>query len=267
MHLIGICGSSGKIGRLLLEFIYNSADITLSLAIVAKKEGLEGKDASQLIGKGKMGVLFASEIDLKEKKSDVIIDFSHPIATQSCLVACKDANVPLVIGTTGHSTEQQQAIISTAQSIPILQAANMSLGVNLCLGLVKQAVAKLDESYDVEITEAHHRHKIDAPSGTALALAEVAAEARGKKLMDLAVYDRTDFRQSRQAGTIGFQVMRGGDIVGEHGFHLIGDGETIEIHHKARSRHIFVTGAIKAALWLAKQKKPGLYSMANVLNL
>jgi len=267
MYSLAICGSSGRIGRLLLDFIRNSTDLTLYSAIVAANEGLEGKDVSEIIGGKATGIQCSSKVDFSRDHCDLLIDFSHPTATQLCLAACLKAQVPLVIGTTGHTTEQQEAIKKAANSLPILQAANMSLGVNLCLSLVRQAVTALNDSYDIEISEAHHKHKIDAPSGTALALAEVAAQARGKALADIAIYDRTQKRVARPQGTIGFQVVRGGDVVGEHRVQLIAEGETIEICHKARSRNIFVNGAIEAGLWLIKQKRPGLYSMADILKL
>lgn len=267
MYSLAICGSSGRIGRLLLNFIRNSANFTLYSAIVAADEGLEGKDASEITGGEATGVQCSSKVDFSHGHCDLLIDFSHPSATQLCVAACLEAQVPLVIGTTGHTTEQQEAIKEAANSLPILQAANMSLGVNLCLSLVRQAVTALNDDYDIEINEAHHKYKIDAPSGTALALAEVAAAARGKALADLAVYDRTQKRAARQQGTIGFQVVRGGDLIGEHRVQLITEGETIEICHKARSRSIFVNGAIEAGQWLIKQEKPGLYSMADLLKL
>lgn len=267
MYSLAICGSSGRIGHLLLHFIQNSGDFALYSAIVAADEGLEGKDVSEITGGEAIGIQCSSKVDFSRGHCDLMIDFSHPNATQLCLAACLDAKVPLVIGTTGHSVKQQQAIEKASRSLPILQAANMSLGVNLCLSLVQQAVAALGEDYDIEISEAHHKHKIDAPSGTALALAEAAAKARGKKIADIAVYDRTHSRAARSRGTIGFQVVRGGDLVGEHNVQLIAEGESIEICHKARSRAIFVNGAIKAGLWLIKQQKPGLYSMADVLEL
>ena len=267
MYSLAICGSSGRIGRLLLDSIHNSTDLSLYSAIVAADEGLEGKDASEIIGGEATGVRCSSRVAFSHGPCDLLIDFSHPTATQMCLAACLAAQVPLVIGTTGHTAEQQHAIKEAANSLPILQAANMSLGVNLCLSLVRQAVAALTDDYDIEISEAHHKHKIDAPSGTALALAEVAAAARGKALADIAIYDRTQDSTERRQGTIGFQVVRGGDIVGEHRVQLITEGETVEICHKARSRSIFVNGAIEAGLWLIKQERPGLYAMADLLKL
>lgn len=265
-YSLGICGASGKVGHHLLEHIQQSAELTLSLAVVAPDDPNAGKDVGTLIGCDPMGVVFGTQLNLADKECDIIIDFSHPNATQSCLAACREKGIPLVIGTTGHSVEQQQAIVEAAKHIAILQAANMSVGVNLCLELIRQAVTYLDEDYDIEITEAHHRHKIDAPSGTALSMARAAAEARGMQLEDITINDRTGIGEPRPRGAIGLQVLRGGDLVGEHRFHLIGEGESIEIHHSARSRRIFVQGAIKAALWLLKREQPRLYSMLDIFN-
>ena len=250
----------------LLEYIQQSMELTLSLAVVAQSDSFAHKDVGALLGCDPVGVTLDTQLELTDKKCDVIIDFSHPDATQSCLTACQQQGIPLVIGTTGHSDKQQQAIAAAARHIAILQASNMSVGVNLCLKLIQQAVTQLNEDYDIEITEAHHRHKIDAPSGTALSMAQVAAQSRGKNLEDIIISERTGIGEPRPRGAIGFQVIRGGDLIGEHGFHLIGEGESIEIHHKARSRNIFVNGAIQAALWLLKQKRPNLYSMADIFN-
>ena len=264
MYSLGICGASGRIGRYLLQYIHRTEDLRLGLAVVGDQDPLAHQNIGAVIGE-KSDIVFDTQLSLADKKCDIIIDFSRPQGTLACLQACYTQKIPLVIGTTGFSVQQQQTIEETAQHIPILQAANMSVGVNLCLELIRQAVSCLDEDYDIEIFEAHHKHKIDAPSGTALSMARVAAAARHKSLTELLVKDRHG--SSRQKGSIGFQVLRGGDIVGEHSLRLVGSGESVEIHHKARSRHIFVEGAIKAALWLLKQKKPKLYSMADMLNL
>ena len=262
MYSLGICGASGRVGVSLLEYICKTEGLTLAAAVVAPEDPLAGKDTGVFTDKGKNGILFETKVDLADKKCDVFIDFSHPLGTAECLVACQQRQIPLIIGTTGHSGGQQRAIEEAARKIPILQAANMSVGVNICLSLIRQAVSQLDEDYDIEIFEAHHKHKIDAPSGTALSMARVAAAARNKSLEELVVKERTNV--PRRKGSIGFQVLRGGDLVGEHAFRLVGEGENVEIHHKARSRSIFVQGAVKAALWLLKQEKAGLYSMADI---
>ena len=194
------------------------------------------------------------------------IDFTLPAATESNLRACVESGTALVIGTTGLEDRQQKAIEKAAHEIPIVYARNMSVGVNVFMELVARAAGALGEDYDVEISEAHHRHKVDAPSGTALALGERIAAARGRKLADLAVYTREGRTGPRVPGTIGFAVVRGGNIVGEHTVRFIGSEEQVEFSHEAGDRRTFARGAVRAARWAAGQA-PGLYTMADVLSL
>ncbi len=196
----------------------------------------------------------------------VAIDFSLPEATRANLDACVSSKCPLVIGTTGHSSDVREAIEVAARQIPIVIAPNMSLGVNLLLRLVELAPQKLDETYDIEVFEAHHRNKKDAPSGTALALGSAAARGRGVALHDVSEHDRHGANAPRRKGAIGFSVFRGGDVVGDHTVTFAGLGERIELTHRASDRLAFARGAVEAALWLA-DKKPGLYSMQDVLGV
>lgn len=196
----------------------------------------------------------------------VAIDFSLPEATRMNLEACVGSKCPLVLGTTGHSSDVREAIEAAAQQIPIVMAPNMSLGVNLLLRLVELAARKLDETYDIEVFEAHHRNKKDAPSGTALALGNAAARGRGVALQDASEYDRHGATALRRKGAIGFSVFRGGDVVGDHTVTFAGLGERIELTHRASDRLAFARGAVEAACWLS-DKNPGLYSMQDVLGV
>jgi 4-hydroxy-tetrahydrodipicolinate reductase len=196
----------------------------------------------------------------------VAIDFSLPEATRANLESCVASGCPLVIGTTGHSSDVREAIAAAAQRIPIVMAPNMSLGVNLLLRLVELAAQKLDDTYDIEVFEAHHRNKKDAPSGTALALGNAAARGRGVALQDVSEHDRHGANAPRRKGAIGFSVFRGGDVVGDHTVTFAGLGERIELTHRASDRLAFARGAVEAARWVS-DKKPGLYSMQDVLGV
>lgn len=238
---IGILGIQGRMGQMIAQAIDSGAH----KASIGAEMGRDGnKEAA-----------FAA--------CDVMIDFTTPEAAVAHAKIAAQMGKPLVTGTTGLSVEQQVALGKSARTAPILHAANMSLGVNLLLSLVERAAEKLGAEFDIEIFEAHHRNKIDAPSGTALALGTAAAKGRGVALDDVQAIDR---QGKRKPGDIGFSVFRGGDVVGEHTVTFAGAGERIELAHKATDRMIFAHGAVKAALWL-KDKPPGLYSMRDVLGL
>ncbi len=225
-----------------------------------------GEDAGVVAGCGKTGVQLESSEAIAGDDFDVLIDFSVPQATLQALRACVSAKRAMVIGTTGFSGAESREFKTAAKTIPLVVAPNMSIGVNLCLKLLRQAAAVFGEDADIEIVEAHHRHKIDAPSGTALKMGEVVAAALGRDLEDCAVYRRHGQTGARRKGTIGFQSIRAGDIVGEHTVIFALDGERIEISHKAASRLGFVRGALHAATWLSG-RAPGLYNMQAVLGL
>ena len=195
---------------------------------------------------------------------DVLIDFTRPEATLAALDPCIALNKAIVIGTTGFTAEQRAVVDAAAQKIPLLIAGNFSIGVNLCLKLLEDAARALGEGFDVEVVEAHHKHKVDAPSGTALMMGEAVAQALGRDLKDCAVYERYGHTGAREGQTIGFSTIRGGDVVGDHTVMFLGDGERVEITHKASSRANFANGAVRAAAWLAG-RGPGLYTMRQVL--
>ena len=239
MTRIGIFGSEGRMGRAIAACL-EAAGATLSGGIDV------GGDETALA-----------------KASDVIVDFSSPTALAAHLAAVRVAKTPILIGTTGLDGSHQAMIDDAAREIAVLQAANTSLGINLLAAMVGQAAARLGPDWDIEVLEMHHRHKVDAPSGTALLLGQAAANARGKSLPELTRFDRND---AREEGTIGFASLRGGSVAGDHMVILAADGERIELGHRAEDRGIFARGAVKAALWLAGQK-PGRYTMADVLGL
>jgi 4-hydroxy-tetrahydrodipicolinate reductase len=239
MTRIGIFGSEGRMGH----------------AIAARVEAA----GATLSG----GVDVGGDETALAKASDVIVDFSSPTALAAHLAAVRVAKTPILIGTTGLDGSHQAMIDDAARDIAVLQAANTSLGINLLAAMVGQASARLGPDWDIEVLEMHHRHKVDAPSGTALLLGQAAANARGKSLPELTRFDRND---AREEGTIGFASLRGGSVAGDHMVILAADGERIELGHRAEDRSIFARGAVKAALWLAGQK-PGRYTMADVLGL
>jgi len=223
-----------------------------------------GCDSGEVAGIGATGILIEKNPD--PECFDVLIDFTRPEPAMNHLDLCLKHNKAMVIGTTGFSVEEKQQIAAAAKQIPVIFAPNMSIGVNLCFKLLATAAEVLGDSVDIEIIEAHHRHKVDAPSGTALGMGEVIADALGRNLKDCAVYGREGHTGERDRNTIGFSTIRGGDIVGEHTVMFISDGERIEITHKASSRATFASGAVRAAKWLAQQPA-GLYTMQDVLGL
>lgn len=257
---------SGRMGCALLTAIDEAAGTVLGGATASTNSQWLGKDASEAGGGAKRNVRVESDPALALRNAQVAIDFTLPEATSMNLAACVAARCPIVIGTTGHAESVRAEIAAAAQQIPIVMAPNMSLGVNLLLKLVELAAAKLDADYDIEVFEAHHRNKKDAPSGTALALGGAAAQGRDVKLADVAEHSRHGNTGARKRGSIGFSVFRGGDVVGDHTVTFAGLGERIELTHRASDRLAFARGAVKAAQWLAG-RTPVLYSMQDVLGL
>lgn len=263
---ISIFGVSGRMGHALLAAIDEAPGAALAGATASANSRWLGKDASKAGGGAMRNVLIEADPAVALRNAKVAIDFTLPEATASHVAACVAAKCPLVIGTTGHSEAVRAQISQAAQSIAIVMAPNMSLGVNLLLELVELAAAKLDADYDIEVFEAHHRHKKDAPSGTALALGASAATGRGVQLADVGEYSRHGVTGARERGAIGFSVFRGGDVVGDHTVTFAGLGERIELSHRASDRLAFARGALRAAQWLIA-RQPGLYSMRHVLGL
>jgi len=266
MLSVTITGSSGRMGRALIETLAASSKARLHAAVDRGGSTLLGLDAGEFAGVGALDVSIRDDLALVLPGTNAVIDFTRPEATLNYLPLCVAAGVPMVIGTTGFSVEQRALIETAAQRIPIVLAANFSVGVNLCLKLLDTAARVLDDGFDIEIIEAHHRHKVDAPSGTALALGQAVANALGRDLQECAVYGREGMTGERDPKTIGFATVRGGDIVGDHTVLFAGIGERIEIIHKASSRATFARGAVHAADWV-KGQNPGLYDMQNVLGL
>ena len=263
---IAIAGAGGRMGRTLIEACKLTPGCRVNVALERLDSSLIGADAGELAGLGKINVQIVGDINSVKNDFDVLIDFTSVDSTLDHIDFCKKNNKKLVIGTTGFSAEQKQIIEKAATDIAIMFAPNMSVGVNLCLKLLQMAATVLADEFDVEVIEAHHRHKVDAPSGTALRMGEVIAQALGRNLDDCAVYGREGITGARDRKTIGFATIRAGDIVGDHTVLFAGDGERIEITHKASSRMTFAKGAVRAALWL-QGKKNGLFDMQDVLGL
>jgi len=262
---IAIAGVSGRMGRALLEAVETDAGCTLGAAIDRPGSPLVGQDAGVAWG-GASGVRVTDQPAAALRSAHALIDFTRPEATLGYLDACLAAGVPLVIGTTGFDDAGKARIAAAAQRIPVVFAPNMSVGVNLLMKLAELAARVLEDGYDIEIVEAHHRHKVDAPSGTALGLGQAVARATGRDLASCAVYGREGITGERDPATIGFATVRGGDIVGDHTLLFAGVGERIELTHKASSRATFAQGALRAAKWL-QGRAPGLYDMRDVLDL
>ena len=263
---IGITGAAGRMGRTLVEAISLAEGLTLTAAIERPESTLLGADAGELAGQGKNGVAVVDSLAAVIDDIDVLIDFSVPAATLANLALCTANNTAIVIGTTGFTAEQQGEIDKAAGVIAICKASNFSTGVNLCFKLLDMAARVLGDDVDIEVYEAHHRHKIDAPSGTALSMGKVVADALGRDLDKVAVYGREGQTGARARDTIGFATVRAGDIVGDHTVTFAADGERVEITHKASSRMSFARGAVRAAGWL-KAQGAGLYDMQDVLGL
>ncbi|MBI5437356.1 MAG: 4-hydroxy-tetrahydrodipicolinate reductase [Nitrosomonadales bacterium] len=262
---IAVAGSGGRMGRALLEGVAQADDLVLHAALEHGVSPLLGKDAGELVGAA-CGVKISADAQAALQGADVLIDFTRPEGTLHHLDICRKLGVNMVIGTTGFSAQQKAQLGAAAQQIGIVFAPNMSVGVNLVFKLLETASRVLAHGYDIEIIEAHHRHKVDAPSGTALGMGEVVARTLGRDLAQCAVYGREGVTGERDPSTIGFATVRGGDIVGDHTVLFAGTGERVEITHKAGSRATFALGALRAARYL-KSNPAGLYDMQDVLGL
>lgn len=262
---IGVLGAGGRMGRTLIQAVHQ-AGYTLAAAVERPDSSLVGADAGELAGVGKLGITVVGTIEEALAQCDVVIDFTVPAATEVHLKACRAAKVAMVIGTTGFSDAQKALLDETAQEIPVVYAANYSVGVNVSIKLLEIAAKAFGDTVDIEIVEAHHRHKVDAPSGTALMMGEAVADALGRNLKEVAVYGREGITGARDRQTIGFETIRGGDIVGEHTVMFIGEGERLEVRHNATSRMNFAGGAVRAAAWVSG-KESSRYDMLDVLNL
>ena len=260
-----IAGASGRMGRVLLEAVAAAPDMRLFAALERSGSPFVGRDAGELVGASQRTAIH-EDLDESLAGAHALIDFTRPEATLAHIEACRKHKVALVIGTTGFDEAGKATILAASRDIPIVFAPNMSVGVNLVFKLLDMAAKVLDEGYDIEIVEAHHRHKVDAPSGTALALGKAAAAGRGVELAAVSDRVRDGHTGARLQGHIGFATLRGGDVVGEHSVIFAADGERLELAHKATDRGIFARGAVHAALWAAG-KPAGLYSMADVLAL
>lgn len=266
MQRIAVMGAAGRMGKTLIEAVQQADGAQLSAAVDRPDSSLVGADAGELAALGKLGVSLVGDLSAVLDQFDVLIDFTHPSVTLKNLDICRSAGKAMVIGTTGFSVEEKQLLAEAGKDIPIVFAANFSVGVNLCLKLLDTAARVLGDEVDIEIIEAHHRHKVDAPSGTALRMGEVIADALGRDLQKVAVYGREGQTGARARDTIGFATVRAGDVVGDHTVLFAADGERVEITHKASSRMTFAKGAVRSALWL-NQRAPGLYDMQDVLGL
>jgi len=262
---IAIAGASGRMGRMLVEAVLDASDCALSGALDVAGSPALGQDAGAFLGRA-TGVAVTDDLDGVLAASQVLIDFTRPEGTLRHLQACAARGVALVIGTTGFSAEQKAQIGALAQKTAVFLSPNMSVGVNVVMRLLEQAAKAFSHGYDIEIIEAHHRNKIDAPSGTALAMGEVVAKALGRNLADNAVFGREGVTGVRDPSTIGFATVRGGDIIGDHTVLFAGIGERIEITHKSSSRATYAQGSLRAARYLA-HSGPGLYDMNDVLGL
>ena len=263
---IGVVGCSGRMGRMILRTIAATPGCAIAGGSEAPGSPALGEDLGGLAGLGALGLTVGDDAAALFARSDAVIDFTVPAASAAHAALAARAKVAHVIGTTGLDAEQTAAIGRAAARAPIVLAANMSLGVNVLLALVERVASVLDADYDIEIVEMHHRHKVDAPSGTALALGRAAATGRTVDLAAVAQKVRDGATGPRRRGDIGFATLRGGDVAGEHSVIFAGEGERIELTHKASSREVFARGAVKAALW-TRGKPPGLYSMQDVLGL
>ncbi len=263
---IAIVGAAGRMGKILIEACAESDDAKLTVATEHPDSSLIGADAGEVAGVGKNGVIIAPSLDDAESDFDVLIDFTRPVPTLNHLDWCVKNDKSIIIGTTGFSEDEKAQIKAAGKQVSIVFAANFSVGVTLSLKLLELAAKVLGDSVDIEIIEAHHRHKVDAPSGTALKMGEVIAGALDRDLDECAVYGREGFTGERVRKTIGFETIRAGDIVGEHTVMFADIGERLEITHKASSRMTFAKGAVRSAVWVTS-KSPGVYDMQDVLEL
>ena len=265
LRRIAVAGASGRMGRMLIEAVRQADDAQLAGALDIAGSPALGSDASGFLG-AESGVRITDDLRAGLGDAQVLIDFTRPEGTLAHLAVCRELGVQAVIGTTGFTEAQKARIADIAQDIAIVMAPNMSVGVNVTFKLLEMAARALSTGYDIEVIEAHHRHKVDAPSGTALRMGEVIAEALGRDLKDCAVYAREGVTGERDPSSIGFATIRGGDIVGDHTVLFAGTGERIEISHKSSSRAGYAQGSLRAVRFLA-DKRSGLFDMADVLNL
>jgi 4-hydroxy-tetrahydrodipicolinate reductase len=262
---IAVAGASGRMGHMLVEAIVNAEDASLSGALDIATSPAIGTDAAAFLGKP-AGVLIESDFAKGLANAEFLIDFTRPEGTLEHLKYCAEHGIKMIIGTTGFDAAGKAAIAAAAEKTAIMFAPNMSVGVNVTMKLLEMAAKNFSEGYDIEIIEAHHRNKVDAPSGTAIKMGEVIAGALGKELNDVAVWAREGVTGARDPSSIGFATVRGGDIIGDHTVLFAGDGERIEISHKSSSRVSYANGSLRAARFLAT-KKTGLYDMQDVLGL
>lgn len=266
MANVALVGAAGRMGRTLVQAIEDSATLTLCAAVERGDSEFIGVDAGELAGLARKNIAVSDSLPAALEGADVLIDFTVADITENNVIACEASGCALVLGTTALSAGTQRRIEAAAAGIPIVQAPNFSIGVNLCFELLDMAARILGDDVDIEIWDAHHRHKIDAPSGTAIRMGEVVARALERDLSSTAVYGREGVTGERERGAIGFQSVRAGDIVGEHTVMFAADGERVEITHRASSRMTFARGAIRAAQWIAG-REPGLYGMRDVLGV
>ena len=266
MTRLAIAGAAGRMGRALIEAAQGTPAVSVTAAIEHLASPAVGRDAGEFVGQRRLGVTIVSSVADVMDQFDVLVDFTSPAATLANVLACRAAGKPMVIGTTGLNAEQSAAVQSAARDIAIVQSPNMSIGVNLCFKLTELAARTLGADCDIEIVEAHHSQKKDAPSGTALRLGEVAARALGRDLEACPAHDRAGQPGARRPGSIGFSSIRAGDIIGDHTVLLAAPGERIEITHRATSRSNFAAGALRAAQWVMGRDR-GLYDMQDVLGL
>ncbi|WP_201632710.1 4-hydroxy-tetrahydrodipicolinate reductase [Psychrobacter immobilis] len=263
---VGVIGAGGRMGRMLIEAVQDNSQTALNAAIERQGSSLVGADAGEVAAIGRLDVQIVDDLKTVINDIDVLIDFSLPDATEQNMQICAAHKVAMVIGTTGFNEQQEKVLAKASEQVAIVYAGNYSTGVNLSLKLLGMAAKAFGTDADVEVIEAHHKHKIDAPSGTAYMMAEAVAEARGQSLKDVAVYGREGQTGEREAGSIGIHAIRGGEIIGDHTVMFIADGEVVEITHRARARMTFAAGAVRAATWIIKQEV-GQYNMQDVLGL
>lgn len=266
MLKIVVLGASGRMGQAVLRCVKESEDIQIVGAVTERGDAAIGCDVGEICGVGPLNIALTDDCERALSSAQVAVDFTLPSATNENVRACVATDTALVIGTTGLKQKEIEILKSGATKIPLLYGRNMSVGMNVFMDLVSRAAKVLDVDYDIEITEAHHRRKVDSPSGTAIALGELIAETRGCELDDVAVYERHGHIGERTPGSIGFSVVRAGNIVGDHTVLFGGPEESIELTHRAVDRMTFAHGAVRAAKWLVG-RKAGLYSMADVLGL
>ncbi|MEM8593451.1 MAG: 4-hydroxy-tetrahydrodipicolinate reductase [Pseudomonadota bacterium] len=264
MIRMAISGAAGRMGKTLIEAVAQHPETQLTVALEHPDSSLAGTDSGEVAGLGKNNVLISTDLATSMDAFDVLIDFTRPASTMNNAQLCADHGKSIVIGTTGFSPDEKQQLNDNSTQTSVCMATNFSVGVNLCFKLLEDAARVLGDTSDIEIIEMHHRHKVDAPSGTALSMGEAIANTLDRDLSTCAVYGREGHTGERDPNTIGFATLRGGDVVGDHTAIFAADGERVEITHKASSRMSFASGAVRAGVWLTKQS-PNMYSMRDVL--